>query len=203
MTPPSLRLRPARLRFVATALASAVALAGAISETSRYRAKGFGHYAQLSSETADHGRTLAYANRALGNDPTEERALYARAATLKKLDRAKALREALPDLLRLHRSQASVRRLAGERAYLDGDAASASGLLAEALRINPVPPASAANFHRMAALAARAAGDAAFARAAAAASLRFARSDPTLPPGDRPALERDMRAILNEPSRSR
>lgn len=197
-------LRPAPLHALVLRalpwLALVVAFAGAVAESAGFVSKRYDWLAQASAATPEHARTLALADRALAWAPLSERPLYVRAITLRKLPASEEtdarLDLVLEELRAVHRNQASVLRLSGERAWSRRDPARAAEYLWRSLWINPAPPTSPANFWRMTMAASEAAGRRADALAAIPRAVAFADRDPLLRPSERLALLNDCARLL-------
>ncbi len=170
----------------------------ALSETTSFQARRYAFAAQVSATTPDHVQTLEWTRRALAWDADNFQARYIRAAKFKATGQSGELRALLPRLLAEHPNQASVRRLAGEEAYLRRDYAEAGNLLWEAMAINPSPPTSPSNFWRMTMMASALAGKQPQALAAATRALALAPADAFLKPPDRRGLLLDTAEVFKQ-----
>lgn len=187
---------------ISVIVAGLILAAAVASECAGYGAKLLYRSAQVEQDNPDTEIPFELVERALALDPNHSDALYLRYALLKIEGHEGKMNAAIPPMLLVHRNQANVRRLAGERAYKRGQFRLASQFLWEALWINPLPPDARATWWRMAMNASERAGHPELALKAAIRALGIMDMDQTLSEEDRSNLLLDAADMFERQNKS-
>ncbi len=192
-----------RFNYGLSVIVAGLILAAAVaSECAGYGAKLLYRAAQVEQNNPDSDIPLELVERALGLDPNHSDALYLQYALFKIEGHEGKLNAAIPRMLLVHRNQANVRRLAGERAYKRGEYRLATEFLWEALWINPLPPDARGTWWRMAMVASERSGRPGLALKAAIRSLGIMDMDQTLTAEDRTNLLLDTADLFERQNKS-